>query len=85
MKSLQGYIVKKGFSSLTIPVGIPIDSFNPKFRFVTQDFIELSHKIDISVYVWTINKKEEMKTLLDWGADGIITDNPKLLKDVIYK
>lgn len=35
------------------------------------------------VYYWTINEKETMKELIDLGADGIMTDDPHLLLDVL--
>lgn len=35
------------------------------------------------VYYWTINEEETMKELIDLGADGIMTDNPLLLLNVL--
>jgi glycerophosphoryl diester phosphodiesterase len=35
------------------------------------------------VHVWTINEPAEMLRLLDLGADGIITDYPGRLAEVI--
>lgn len=35
------------------------------------------------VHVWTVNDPAEMRLLLDWGVNGIITDRPDLLKDVL--
>jgi glycerophosphoryl diester phosphodiesterase len=35
------------------------------------------------VHVWTINNPAEMRRLLDLGADGIITDYPGRLAEVI--
>ncbi|NNF21323.1 MAG: glycerophosphodiester phosphodiesterase, partial [Saprospiraceae bacterium] len=31
---------------------------------------------------WTINKKEDMQRLVDWGVDGIITDYPDRAKSL---
>ena len=46
-------------------------------------FITASHKLDIAIHVWTINNKEDMIRLLDWGVDGIFSDKPKLLQEII--
>lgn len=41
------------------------------------------HKRHIAVQYWTINEKEEMKKLLELGADGLITDRPDLMQEVL--
>jgi glycerophosphoryl diester phosphodiesterase len=28
--------------------------------------------------VWTVNTEEDMRRLMNWGVDGLITDNPLL-------
>ena len=37
------------------------------------------------VIAWTINKEDEMKTLIKMGVDGIMTDNLALLKSVLIE
>ena len=37
----------------------------------------------IRVHVWTINAEADMRRLIAWGVDGIITDYPPLLKAVL--
>jgi glycerophosphoryl diester phosphodiesterase len=50
---------------------------------VTEALIEFAHAREIQVHVWTINDPAEMHRLLDFGADGIITDYPGRLAAVI--
>ncbi len=38
---------------------------------------------NIRVHVWTVNAEADMRRLLDAGVDGIITDDPHLLKKVL--
>ena len=52
---------------------------------VDRTFISAAHKADIQVHVWTIDEPEEMKRLLDLGVDGIMTDRPAVLKDVLLE
>ena len=33
--------------------------------------------------MWTINDEDTMQNLIDLGVDGIITDRPKALKDLL--
>ncbi|WP_064094352.1 glycerophosphodiester phosphodiesterase [Rossellomorea aquimaris] len=48
-----------------------------------KDIINGAHRRGLHVHYWTVNDKSTMKRLLDAGADGIITDRPDLLIEVI--
>ena len=50
---------------------------------VTPAFIEGAHRAGVEVHVWTIDDPAEMAALLDLGVDGIMTDQPQVLKDVL--
>jgi glycerophosphoryl diester phosphodiesterase len=50
---------------------------------VNAPLIEFAHARGVQVHVWTINDPAEMHRLLDLGADGIITDYPGRLAEVI--
>jgi len=32
---------------------------------------------------WTVNERADMARLMDWGVDGLITDDPAILRDVM--
>lgn len=42
--------------------------------------IEKAHRLGVTLHVWTINDPSEMDTVLDWGVDGVITDDPVTLQ-----
>ncbi len=48
-------------------------------------FIERCHGRNIAVHVWTIDDRDEMSRLLDLGVDGIMTDRPAVLRDVLVE
>jgi glycerophosphoryl diester phosphodiesterase len=50
---------------------------------VTPDFVRAAHELGIRVDVWTINSEPQMRRLLGFGVDGIITDRPNVLARVI--
>jgi glycerophosphoryl diester phosphodiesterase len=40
-------------------------------------------RADLRVLVWGANHPDELRMLVDYGVDGIITDAPKLLNDIL--
>ena len=54
--------------------GIPI---------VTPGFVRAAHRAGLHVHVWTVNEPATMHELLDLGVDGLMTDRPDLLREVL--
>lgn len=50
---------------------------------VDARYLRRMHRRGYRVFVWTVNDPEDMRRLLDLGVDGIITDRPDLLLDVM--
>lgn len=51
----------------------------------TPRFVAAAHQRDIQVHIWTIDDPVEMHRLLDMGVDGIMTDRPAVLRDVLVE
>ena len=52
---------------------------------VDPSFVAAAHGLGLPVHVWTINESDEMERLLDLGVDGLMTDRPGLLRDVLVR
>ena len=52
------------------------------FNLATESFTSAAHKHNLAVHYWTINDPEDMRHLIEIGADGIMTDYPHRLKAV---
>jgi glycerophosphoryl diester phosphodiesterase len=50
---------------------------------VDPAFLGAAHELGMEVHVWTINDAAEMRELLDLGVDGLVTDRPDLLREVL--
>lgn len=50
---------------------------------VDARFLDAAHRRSLPVHVWTVDDRAEMERLLDLGVDGIMTDQPAVLKDVL--
>ncbi|GHO46255.1 glycerophosphodiester phosphodiesterase [Ktedonospora formicarum] len=62
-----------------------IPTENSGFNLKDRALIEGAHRLHIQVHYWTIDDKATMKELLQLGADGIITNRPDLLKEVLQE
>ena len=52
-------------------------------RIVTRGFVRRMHAQGKGVFVWTVNRPDEMRDLLDLGVDGLISDYPAVLRRVV--
>jgi glycerophosphoryl diester phosphodiesterase len=52
-------------------------------RVAGHRFVEAAHAADKQVHVWTVDDPGDMHRLLDLGIDGIVTDRPDVLDQVL--
>jgi glycerophosphoryl diester phosphodiesterase len=45
--------------------------------------VQQLHAQEVRVVPWTVNSREDWMRLLDWGVDGITTDFPDQLADLL--
>lgn len=75
LASRGGRFTAGGFAHVPLRMGrLPV------FR---DDLLARAHDAGLRVLVWTVNDTPTMHRLLDSGADGIITDRPDLLREVL--
>lgn len=52
---------------------------------ITPYFVRAAHRHKIAVHVWTVNKTADMERLLVMGVDGLISDYPKRLMQLLKR
>jgi len=60
------------------------DALQVPERIATKRLVDATHRAERQVHVWTVNDPAAMRRLLDTGVDGIITDRPDLLNEVVF-
>lgn len=74
-----GRVHRRPFACVQVPV---------RFRrttLVDAAFVRAAHRAGLQVHVWTIDDADEMRRLLDLGVDGLMTDRPAVLRDVLAR
>jgi glycerophosphoryl diester phosphodiesterase len=76
LMATSGVVPRLGADCIQVPIR------RGPVRIVTERFVEAAHRSGLSVHVWTINDETTINDLLDLGADGIMSDRLRLLRDV---
>ncbi|BAO76650.1 glycerophosphodiester phosphodiesterase [Winogradskyella sp. PG-2] len=56
---------------------------SPYFKLLTAEKVEYYHSEGFQIIPWTINEVEDIKKMMSWQVDGIITDYPDLLIELL--
>jgi len=73
-------LIAPGYESIQPPFD-PKDSMN--IPIMTKRFIREAHAKNIAVEPWTVDDTDLMRQYMEWGVDGIITDRPDLMVEIL--
>lgn len=54
-------------------------AIHPSLGIITRDNTKLSQEAGFKVNVWTVNEREDIRRMIDFGVNGIISDYPNRL------
>jgi glycerophosphoryl diester phosphodiesterase len=57
--------------------------WSPNYPSIDAAAVKHAHELGLLFIPWTVNDPAEMRKLIDWGVDGIITDYPDRLREVM--
>jgi glycerophosphoryl diester phosphodiesterase len=59
------------------------EAVNPELPLVDPDFVARAHGEGLAVYVFTVDPREEMERLLALGVDGLFTNVPDRMRELV--
>ncbi|MBV9854332.1 MAG: glycerophosphodiester phosphodiesterase [Streptosporangiaceae bacterium] len=71
-RALAAWLARSGAQCAQVPRQI-----------ATREFIRRAQALGLHVHVWTLNTRHAIERALDLGADGVMTDQIVLLRDVL--
>jgi glycerophosphoryl diester phosphodiesterase len=57
--------------------------WGPDYLDLTEETLAEAHALGLLVVPWTVNRPEDMRRLIAWGVDGLISDRPDLARDAL--
>ena len=60
-------------------------AWSPNGPALSEALVKEAHALGLQVIPWTINNPADMERYMAWGVDGIITDYPDRLREVMQK
>jgi glycerophosphoryl diester phosphodiesterase len=57
--------------------------FNYRGTRIDAKLIDAVHEAGAHIHLWTVNEPDDMRRFIDMGVDGIVTDRPDLLNEVM--
>lgn len=84
-REVAGFLAgSRGLRNRTVgPIALQIPSSIKGVAVATRRLVEHARERGLEVHIWTIDDIPEMTRLLDLGVDGIMTDRPSVLKQVL--
>lgn len=79
------YYLNMLFGYVEFAKKIKADYLHPHFLSVNKRYVRRLHEAGVGINVWTVDKPETAKKMLECGVDGIITNNPIMIKDLIVR
>lgn len=76
MAARRGRTVRRPVAAYQLP-------FDYKGVQINGKLVDAIHRADAQLHTWTVNEAADMHRLLDLGVDGIVSDRPDILNDVL--
>ncbi len=72
-----------GFDYHLNKIGYTPEIYSPYFKLIDENLILQCKAKNMKIIPWTVNEEEDIKNTLKWGVDGIISDYPDIVIEVV--
>jgi glycerophosphoryl diester phosphodiesterase len=59
--------------------GYQAPEWSGRTQVVSRRFVDMAHRANLGVQVWTVDAEDDARRLLEWGVDALITDRPDVI------
>jgi len=82
-RGLLAYSGWLGFLARNVGQKKQFQALHPYLDDVNQDLVRKIHAAGKRIHVWTVNGEENLKKMLEYSVDGIFTDDPGFLRQLL--
>ena len=73
----------KELNIIQVPTSLKAEAIHLRDKIANQALIDYAKAEGLKVHVWTLDKVPKMKKFIDMGVDGIITNQPGILAQIL--
>ena len=77
------HVLQAGWGSCPLGDVLTVPPSSSGIPVITDRLLSSAHGREIPIFAWTIDDPDEMDELLTMGVDGIMTDRPDILREVL--
>ncbi len=70
-------------SAVEVAKKVGCTAINPQLHFVSDELVSKCHREGLQINPWVVNEPQDMKRFIALGVDGIITDVPQRLLQIL--
>jgi len=80
-----GFLVSRRFPDRAVERAraVGAEALHPELPLVTPELVREAHGAGLAVYVFTVDARSDMRRLLDLGVDGLFTNHPDRMRQVL--
>lgn len=83
MRTSLGIDEKEDFENYIKELGFKPTIYSPYYVLVGKNLVDKCHAAGVKIIPWTVNSVKDIEYLIGLGVDGILTDYPNLMGQVV--